>query len=89
MEDRNAPVTRAELESVLDDRLRRSHNDLVERMRDMQTEIIRVSMEFQQRNETRDAAVETQLPPMTERMASIERRLLEIEKKPLLNPPAA
>jgi hypothetical protein len=62
---------------------------MTERTRDMQTEIIRVFMEFQQRNEARDDMHEKTGAVLSERVASVERRLLQIEKKLLLEPPAA
>ena len=73
----------------VDERLVQMEDRLTERMRDMQTEILRVFIEFQQRNQSRDTALERSLPPLTDRLSSVERRWLEIEKKLLLNPPAA
>ena len=73
----------------LDSRLRDMEDRLIERMRDMQTEIIRVFMEFQQRNEARDNWQEKTASALGERVASVERRLLQIEAKLLLEPPAA
>ncbi len=77
------------LEERLDDRMHGLEDRLVERTRDMQTEIIRVFMEFQARNEDRDALQEKSVAVLGERVASVERRLRQIEAKLLLEPPAA
>jgi hypothetical protein len=60
-----------------------------ERTRDMQTEVIRVFMEFQQRNESRDGSLDKATAGLSERLGMVERRLFEIERKLLLEPPAA
>jgi hypothetical protein len=79
------PVTREELKQELGGLEER----LTERMRDMQTEIIRVFMDFQQRNESRDGFQSKTSAALDERLLLVERRLFEIEKKLLLEPPAA
>jgi uncharacterized small protein (DUF1192 family) len=60
-----------------------------ERTRDMQTEVIRVFMEFQQRNESRDGSLDKATAGLSERLGMVERRLFQIERKLLLEPPAA
>ena len=64
-------------------------DELIERMRDMQTEIIKVFMSFQERNESRDVAQEQATAALSARVSMMEHRILEIEKKLLLNPPSA
>jgi hypothetical protein len=55
----------------------------------MQTEVIRVFMEFQQRNESRDGMLDKVTAGLSERLGMVERRLFQIERKLLLEPPAA
>ena len=77
------------MEARLLTKMQEQEEHMIEQMRDMQTEIIRVFMQFQQRNETRDSAQEKVSAALNERMASVEHRLLQIEAKLLLEPPAA
>jgi len=65
--------------------MRETEERLVEQIRDTQTEIIRVFMDFQQRNESRATAQEKTTALLGERVASLEHRLLEIERKLLPN----
>lgn len=74
-----------ELKRYLDERF----DQVMERIHDTETRIVRVFMEFQERNETRDTAQEKAASALADRLASVERRLREIEKKLLLEPPAA
>ena len=77
------------LDGKIDVRLRELEDRLIERMRDMQSEIVHVFMEFQARNEDRDALQEKTAAVLSDRVASVERRLRQIEAKLLLEPPAA
>jgi len=77
---------KAELLGALLEGLRETEEHLIERMRDMQTETVRVFMDFQRQNETRQSAQEKTTGALGERVASLEHRLLEIERKLLLNP---
>jgi hypothetical protein len=64
-----------------------------EAIRDAQTEILKAFLPAQESNTIRFRKYETTLAntdaAITERMAVLERRLWEIEKKLLLHPPAA
>ena len=64
-----------------------------EQIRDSQTEILKAFLPYQESNNLRLRVVETNLSNtdavLTARMAVLERRLQEIEKKLFLNPPAA
>jgi hypothetical protein len=64
-----------------------------ERIRDSQTEILKAFLPFQESSNLRLRLVETNLSNtdavLTARMAVLERRLQEIEKRLFLNPPAA
>jgi hypothetical protein len=64
-----------------------------ETVRDAQTEILKAFRPFQEGSDLRIRAVEVKLTntdvALTERMHVMERRLWEIEKRLLINPPAA
>ena len=77
---------KAELLAAFHEALRDTEEHLIERMRDMQTETVRVFMDFQRQNETRQSTQEKNAGALGERVASLEHRLLEIERKLLLNP---
>lgn len=77
------------IDPELKDYLDQMKGELIERIRDTETRIVRVFMDFQERNETRDGAQEKAGAALADRLASVERRLREIEKKLLLEPPAA
>lgn len=62
---------------------------LTERMRDMQTELLKAFLPFQQEAGLRHSAVEVRMNGVEQRQAILENRLAEIEKRLLLNPPAA
>jgi hypothetical protein len=87
------PVTRAELHEALGATKREIIDAVRELVRDAQTEILKAFFPHQEATNIRIRAVETNLSNvdtgLSERMAVMERRLLEIEKKLLLNPPAA
>ena len=85
MDEPDGPVTRAELRQEIAG----LEGRLTERMGLMQTEIIRVFMEFQELNESRDGSLDKATAGLSERLGMVERRLFEIERKLLLEPPAA
>ena len=66
---------------------------LTERMRDMQTEILKAFEPWQENIHARTRLLERTWAAVDDtakaRMDTIERRLTEIEKKLLLNPPTA
>jgi hypothetical protein len=76
----------AALEERIVERTREAYTEI---SRDMQTEIIRVFVQFQERNEIRDSNLEKSDGMLLQRVASLEHRLLQIEAKLLLNPPPA
>jgi len=85
MDQPDGPVTREEFRQEIEG----LEGHLVERLRLMQTEVIRVFMEFQQRNESRDGSLDKATAGLSERLGMVERRLFQIERKLLLEPPAA
>ena len=62
---------------------------LLERMRDMQTELLKAFLPYQEQASLRDSALEARQCALEARSGSVERRLSEIEKKLLMSPPAA
>lgn len=58
-------------------------------MRDMQTELLKGYLPAQEQARARDSALEARTVALAWRAATVENRLAEIEKKLLLNPPAA
>jgi polyhydroxyalkanoate synthesis regulator phasin len=105
-ENENAPATKKDVAVVakdvaavkkdlaaLETRLDVRMDSLSEQMRDMQTELLKAFLPWQDqvRMQFRELEVNTgnSVSTVKERMNILERRLLEIEKRLLLNPPAA
>jgi len=61
---------------------------LTEQMRDMQTELLKAFLPFQEQTRLRESTLESRQSAGEARMATLEARLGEIEKRLLLNPPA-
>ncbi len=82
-----------ELEERLDDRLKASEERLSEQIRDVQTELLKAFLPWQSQVQIQFREIEANtgnsIQAVKMRMDVMERRLLEIEKKLLLNPPAA
>jgi hypothetical protein len=87
------PVTRAELLAALAGQKQEILDAIQEYVRDAQTEILKAFLPYQEGQNIRLRAMEAKVSNVdtgiTERMAVLERRLAEIEKKLLLNPPHA
>jgi hypothetical protein len=66
---------------------------VAELVRDSQTELLKAFLSYQENNDLRVRTVEAKLSNvdtgLSQRVSNVERRLWEIEKKLLLNPPAA
>jgi len=62
---------------------------LEESIRDAQTEMLKAFISYQEGQQIRMRGFESKDVEITERMAVLERRLQEIERRLLLNPPAA
>jgi len=79
--------------NTVDQRFTSLEERLIEQMRDMQTELLRGFGPWQEGIQTRMAELElaarTGEGAIKKRMEIVERRLWEIEKKLLMNPPAA
>jgi hypothetical protein len=93
--DSNSPATKGDL-IALEDRIRQSvksdltalEERLTEKWRDMQTEVIRAFYGFADGNHKRVSEVERESAGLKDRLAIIESRLMEVEKR-LNMPPAA
>lgn len=90
------PVTKAELEQALaaveermTARLQEAVAALVERIRDAQTELLRGFERYARSNTARFVRLEAGEVSTADRLANLEERMLEIEKRILLHPPAA
>ena len=73
----------------VDERLTGMEERLLERMRDMQTELLKAFLPYQEQTRLRDAALEARQAALEGRFHTVEGRLVEIEKRLFLNPPAA
>jgi len=83
------PVTHEELNQALA-RLRQEILEGVQELvRDSQTEILKAFLPHQESTSLRFRHLEATNGSVMDRMAVLERRLQEIEKRLLLNPPAA
>jgi hypothetical protein len=81
------------IEARLDDRLKATEERLSEQIRDVQTELLKAFLPWQSQVQVQFREIEANtgnsIQAVKMRMDIMERRLLEIEKKLLLNPPAA
>ena len=100
MANGDAPATRKDLDQLKKEILdgvqevvqgskREILEEVQEVVRDSQTEILKAFLPYQAGQDVRLRLMEVTGAGITERMAILERRLSEIEKKLLLNPPAA
>ena len=85
--DNNQPVTKADLTAALD----AQSGILIEKMRDMQTEILRAFEAFATGQEIRLRKLEVDQSnldtALSGRINVVERRLFEIEKRLMMEPP--
>lgn len=83
------PVTHAELVEALARQERKILEGVQEIVRDSQTEILKAFLPYNEGTNLRMRQLENAGGSIFERMAVLERRLQEIEKRLLMNPPAA
>jgi hypothetical protein len=98
MEDQNAPATKGDLEQVRSDlrsemsqlRSEMSHgyNDILERIADSETRLLKAFYAFAESNDKRMNQQDANIAVFLSRMATFESRLLAVEKR-LDLPPAA
>lgn len=98
MNESEKPVTHAEFKTALGDTetrlietLAETEDRLIEKMRDMQTEILRAFEIFASGQDLRLTKLEADHRNLdttaTQRLALVEHRLFEIEKRLLMEPP--
>jgi len=91
MDDLNAPATKGDLRGAVDQlraEMNHQYNGLVERIADSETKLLQAFYSFAESNQQRIALVEGNTTAVIARLATLETRLLEVEKR-LNMPPAA
>jgi hypothetical protein len=87
------PVSREEVQQIVQQVVQASEARLSDQMRDLQTELLKAFLPWQEqvRIQFRELEVNTgnSVNAVKERMGILERRLSEIEKRLLMKPPAA
>jgi hypothetical protein len=82
-----------QMHQEMQQQMRDMHAQLQEQMRDMQTELLSAFLPWQEsvhiKFEELKFNTRNSVESISERMGVLERRLQQIEKKLLLNPPAA
>lgn len=73
------------MEARLVEQMRELGDNLTEKMRDMQTELLKAFLPFREQVGLREAALEARQNSLDARQGVLERRLGEIEKKLLLD----
>ncbi len=94
MDDPNAPATKGDIADLktqmvqLHSEMSHIHNDLVERIADGETRVLKAFYNFAESNQKRLAEIDSENAAIRSRLGSVETRLLEVEKR-LNMPPAA
>jgi hypothetical protein len=88
MDDANAPATKGDIEKLRSE-VNHGYNDLVERIDDSKTELLRAFYGFAETNQARMASIEASDIGLRTRVATLENRVLEVEKRLNLPPQAA
>lgn len=89
MENGHEPATKADLREVAEQLRSEFHHEfdeLKETMRDGQTELLRAFYSYAQTNDERLSAVEQDSVPVRKRLAILESRITEVEKRLNLPP---
>ena len=95
MDDLDAPATKCDIQGVvqgaveqLRSEMQHQYDDLKETIRDSETKLLQAFYSFAESNQQRLALVEGNTNAVIVRLATLETRLLEVEKR-LNMPPAA
>jgi hypothetical protein len=91
MDDLDAPATKRDLQGVVEQlrsEMQHHYDDLKETIRDSETKLLQAFYSFAESNQQRLALVEGNTNAVIVRLATLETRLLEVEKR-LNMPPAA
>jgi hypothetical protein len=87
MENGDAPATKRDIEQLRSE-FHHEFDDLKETFRDVQTELLKAFYSFAESTQQRLGQVEVSNQALVARLATVENRLLEVEKR-LNLPPAA
>ena len=87
MDNGSAPATKQDIQQLRSE-MGHQYNDLVERMADGETRLLNAFYGFAQSNNKRISEVEDNETALRSRMATLENRLMEVEKR-LNMPPAS
>jgi hypothetical protein len=88
MDDPNAPATKGDIEQLRGE-INHQYRDLVERIADSQTELLKAFYGYAQGNNKRVAELEGNEGAFRSRLATIEDRILEVERRLNMPPTAA
>jgi hypothetical protein len=80
MENGNAPATKQDIEQLRSE-MSHSHDDLIERLTDGETRLLKAFYNFAQSNSKRMTEIEGNEAALRSRLATIEDRLMEVEKR--------
>jgi len=95
MDDRNAPATKGDIFDLdekidrLEQKFDKKFDDLIERISDSETRLLRAFYDFATSNQKRMTELEGNEAAIRSRMATIEDRLLQVEKRLNMPPQAA
>ena len=97
-DDRNAPATKGDIEDLRSEmkeqiamvrsEMQHLHDDSVERARDTETRLLEAFYAFAKTNQARQSATDQETAAIKERLAIVESRLIDVERR-LNTPPAA
>src|SRR5437763_4842653 len=97
-DDRNAPATKGDIEDLRSEmkeqiamvrsEMQHLHDDSVERARDTETRLLEAFYSFAKTNQARQTGTEQETAALRERLAIVESRLTDVERR-LNTPPAA
>jgi len=87
MDDQNLPAAKGDIEQLRSE-INHQYRDLVERIDDSKTELLKAFYGYAQGNNKRMAELEGNEGAFRSRLATIEDRILEVERR-LNMPPAA
>lgn len=85
MDNGNEPATKGDIQQLRSE-FHHEFDELRETMRDVQTEMLRAFYSYAQTNDERVSAVEQDTVPVKKRLAILESRMTEVEKRLNLPP---
>src|SRR3954454_9503053 len=97
-DDRNAPATKGDIEdlrsemkeqiAMIRSEMQHTHDELVERISDAETRLLDAFYSFAKTNQARQTAAEQETAGLKERLAILESRVTDVERR-LNTPPTA